>query len=157
VAKVDLTTESSMAYDHIKDALRRLGARVFESRPNYIELTARVGTLELTKQVLVDSDPYVESSEPRACFIPFRLRAAEGDVWYPVFDGALIAVPGPYGTTIAMQGSYRPPIGIPGEVADAAVLHYLAEQSLTSLLMRAASALRDAASGTRDLIGHPYS
>lgn len=86
-----------------------MGVRVFESRPHFFELSAKVGSLELTKEVLVDADPFVESTQPPACFVPIRLRAAEGEAWYPVFDGALVLVPKPHGTTAALQGSYRPP------------------------------------------------
>lgn len=157
MAKVHLTTECPLEYEDLKHALHRMGSRVFESRPNCVELSAKVGSLELTKQVVVDADPYVESTQPPACFVPFRLRAAEGEVWYPVFDGAIVLVPRPHGTTVALQGAYRPPIGLAGQVADSAALHHLAEQSLMNLLTRAAGHLRHAVSGARDLIGHPYS
>lgn len=157
MAKVHLTSDCELEYGEIKHALRRMGVRVFENRPQYVELSAKLGSLELTKQVVVDADPYVESTQPPACFVPFRLRAAEGEGWYPVFDGALVLVPQPHGATVALQGSYRPPIGLAGQLADSAALHNLAEQSLMNLLLRAVGHLRHAVSGVRDLIGHPYS
>lgn len=155
--KVHLTTDCQVEYEETKHALHRMGARVLESRPNCTELSAKVGSLELTKQVVVDADPFVESSNPSACFLPFRLRAAEGEAWYPVFDGALVVVPQLKSIKIAIQGTYRPPIGFVGQLADSAALHTLAEQSLMNLLTSAAGHLTHAVSTGRDLIGHPYS
>lgn len=155
--QVHLTTNCGLDYEETKRALHRMGARVFESRPNCTELSAKVGSLELTKQVLVDADPFEESSNPRACLLPFRLRAAEGEAWYPVFEGALVVVPQPESIKLALQGTYRAPIGFIGQLADSAALHNLAEQSLMNLLRRAAEHLSHAVNSARALIGHPYS
>jgi len=157
VPQVHLTTDCRLKYEEAKHALHRMGARVFESRPNCIELSACVGSLELTKQVLVAADRFRESDNPPACLLPFRLRAAEGEAWYPVFEGALVVVRQPESIKLALQGTYRPPIGVAGQLADSVALHTLAEQSLMNLLTLAAEHLRHAASSGKDLMGHPYS
>jgi len=157
VPQVHLTTNLQLKYEETKQALELMGAQVFECRPNSIELSAKAGSLELTKQVLVDAGALEESSNPPACLLPFGLRAAAGEAWYPVFEGAVVVVHQPESIKLALQGTYRPPVGFAGQLADLAALHILAEQSLRNLLTCVAGHLIRAVSSGRDLIGHPYS
>lgn len=156
---IHLTVDSPLDYFATKRALYRMGARVFESSHDITELTANVGSLELVKRVTIATGPIEESSTPAlGCLLPFRLRAADGDAWYPAFEGALVVVPQPEATiTIALQGKYHPPGGVAGQITDSVVMHSLAEKSLAGLLEGVAEHLREAVTAAEGLIGHPFS
>lgn len=159
VPTIHLTVGLSLDYLAAKRALYRMGARVFESEQGIAELSATVGSLKVAKRVTIASRPIEESTMPSpGCLLPFRLHATDGSAWYPAFEGALVVVPQPEATIkIALQGRYRPPGGLAGQVTDSVAMHTLAEESLTGLLEQAAEHLQQAVHAAEDLIGHPYS
>lgn len=78
--------------------------------------------------------------------VPVSWRAAEADVLFPVFAGEVQARRLPDGRTeLALVGSYRPPLGPVGELADQAVMHWVASRALAGFLQRVGELLAGAA------------
>ncbi len=63
---------------------------------------------------------------------------------FPQMDAELMIEPiGPDLTQLTFQGSYTPPLGLPGRLLDRWVLHRVAEASVKNLVDRIAKALRE--------------
>jgi hypothetical protein len=89
--------------------------------------------------------------------VPFNIKAAHGAGWYPIFEGDLEVVPAGGGSVeIAMEGRYRPPVSWLGELADAVVLHKLAEESLGRFFDEVVERLHLKAMSSTELAGHPF-
>jgi hypothetical protein len=89
--------------------------------------------------------------------IPFRLKAAKGEGWYPMFEGDLEVTPASGASVeMAMEGHYRPPVAWLGELADAVVLHKLAEEALGRFFDEAVDRLYLRAMSRAELAGHPF-
>lgn len=76
--------------------------------------------------------------------LPLRLEATGPSALFPRLDADLDITPLEDGRTrLTMRGSYAPPLGRVGEMADRMLLHRLAEKALQGLLDRIATLLRN--------------
>jgi hypothetical protein len=156
---VHLAAQVAGGFEQANRVLRRMGRRILATDGEHAELRAYFGSLQLAKKVVVDVGPLEESAPPlAACVLPFRLRAAEGESVYPVFEGHLELLSlSPDVLEVALEGRYRPPAGFLGEIADAVAFHSFAQRSLSGLLEQIADQLRKGLADSEDLIGHPFS
>ena len=97
------------------------------------ELGFKLGEKRIERQI------EVTLGSPRrtagATLIPIRWRAAASSSLFPVLDGQLeIAGLGAASTQLGLSGSYDPPLGLVGKVADRALLHRVAEVTVKEFL-----------------------
>ena len=79
---------------------------------------------------------------PRGTIIDVQWQAADGSGWFPVMQADVtLSALGPCWTHIEFNGSYMPPGGLPGRVADRLVLHRVAEHVVRLVLTRLADTL----------------
>jgi hypothetical protein len=62
--------------------------------------------------------------------LPFHVEADGGEGWFPVFEADLEVVGGHRGVSVALDGSYRPPGGPLGAIADLVALHRVADDAI---------------------------
>ena len=79
---------------------------------------------------------------PRGTIIDVQWQAADGSNWFPVMQADVtLSALGANWTHIEFNGTYMPPGGLPGRVADRLVLHRVAEHAVRLVLTRLADSL----------------
>ena len=79
---------------------------------------------------------------PRGTIIEVQWQAADGSTWFPVMQADVtLSALGASWTHIEFNGTYLPPGGLPGRVADRIVLHRVAEHAVRLVLHKLADAL----------------
>lgn len=92
-----------------------------------------------------------------AATVAVRIEAVEHERWFPVLEGELEVIPLPGEVVeVALDGEYHPPGGVLGELADLALLHQLARETMhryfeatTARLLERCAERRSRASGVR--------
>jgi len=73
----------------------------------------------------------------RGTVIDVQWQPADRSGWYPVMEGDVtLSALGGERTHVEFNGSYAPPGGAPGRVADRLVLHHVAEHAVRLVLTR---------------------
>ena len=99
----------------------------------------------------------VEVSEPRhftgATLLSLRWQSASASGLFPTLDGQLEIAPiGPASTQLGLSGSYEPPLGALGRVADRALMHRVAELTVKDFLDRIGERLAHTAAAVPDAV-----
>jgi hypothetical protein len=134
----------SRSYREVRDALIADAVAIFrqatraEAARGDARLRADVGPLELAADVVLEVDPLVEDAtrllEPKSR-LTLRWRAARGAGWFPVMDATLFVYPlAGHETQLELRGTYAPPLGALGAIADSLSLHRVAEASVSRLM-----------------------
>lgn len=78
------------------------------------------------------------------CELDFSWRARSAPALFPSLSGQLVAHPvGPEETQLALFGTYQPPLGALGGLADAVLLHRLAEAAVHRAVHELAARMLD--------------
>jgi hypothetical protein len=78
----------------------------------------------------------------RGTVIDVQWQPADWSGWYPVMQGDVsLSALSSARTHVEFNGSYTPPAGVPGRVADRLMLHHVAEHAVRLVLTRLAEEL----------------
>ena len=92
----------------------------------------------------------VARRHPRGTIIDVQWQAADGSTWCPVMQADVtLSALGAAWTHIEFNGSYLPPGGLPGRVADRVVLHRVAEHAARLVLTRLSHSLTGVGGASR--------
>ena len=84
--------------------------------------------------------------QERGTVIDVQWQAAGATAWFPVMQAdVLLSALGASWTHVEFNGSYVPPGGTPGRVADRLMLHHVGEHAVRLLLMRLVDELKGVA------------
>jgi hypothetical protein len=82
--------------------------------------------------------------QPRVILVPIEWRAARAAALFPELSGVIeIAGIGPRTTQVGLSGSYDPPFGLAGKLADRALMHRVAELTVKNFVDAVARRLSD--------------
>lgn len=102
------------------------------------KLHAHVGPIDLTAGVTIEIGPMDETTLPSnrpALRIPITWHASKTTRAFPVMRAELTVYPlTATETQLELEGSYEPPLGAIGAALDTALLHRIAEVSVTQLV-----------------------
>jgi hypothetical protein len=88
--------------------------------------------------------------QPRGTIFDVQWQPVDGSRWFPVMQADVtLASLGANHTHVEFNGSYDPPGGAPGRVADRLVLHHVAEHAVRLVLTRLVEQLTVVAGGVR--------
>ena len=108
-----------------------------------IELTARVGIAGVSKLVQVQAIELAESTGSAGLAIRWQ-ATGPGSSLFPVLDADIRLTPaGEQATLLALTGTYRPPLGLVGEVLDRAILRTVAAATVGNFISRLAEAIAE--------------
>jgi hypothetical protein len=106
-----------------------------------IEVTgvSRVGALGVSRVVRVQARDLAEREGSAGLAIRWEVTGPGGGL-FPVLDADIRVHPaGEQGTLLALQGTYRPPLGALGQALDRAILHRVAAATIRNFLHRVAA------------------
>ncbi len=82
--------------------------------------------------------------QPNVILVPIEWRAAKAAALFPELSGVIeIAGIGPAATQVGLSGSYDPPFGAAGKLADRALMHRVAEVTVKNFVDAVARRLSD--------------
>lgn len=157
MALVHLVTHRPVGFRDVSRVVHRLGDEAF-TETGQVELRVRVAGIELVKRVAVQVGEIQETHEPLVCLVvPLRIRALEETDVFPTFEGDLEMVALSHDRVeFALEGRYQPPGSWVGGLIDAAALHALAEDSLTTFFRDLVDRLYHEARCSSETTGVPY-
>jgi len=97
------------------------------------EIGFEVASRRVTRQIDVElGDPV---RQPRVILVPIEWRAAKAAALFPSLSGVIeIAGIEPATTQVGLSATYEPPFGLPGRLADRALLHRVAEVTVKNFV-----------------------
>ena len=97
------------------------------------ELGFEVASRRVSRQIDVQlGDPV---RQPRVILLPIEWRAAKAAGLFPSLSGVIeIAGITPATTQVGLSATYQPPFGLPGRLADRALLHRVAEVTVKNFV-----------------------
>jgi hypothetical protein len=99
-----------------------------------------LGSVRVARRVVVRTGPVIRHR--RDCVLPLWWHGEAHPDRYPVLFGVLkLSRLAPRRTRLTLRARYDPPAGVAGELADRAVLHWVAETSVGAFLERIAGVL----------------
>jgi hypothetical protein len=157
MALVHLVTHRPVGFRDVSRAIHSLGEEAFTGAEGS-DLTVHLGGLELAKRVAVEVGEIEETAEPIICMVvPLRIRAVEDPASFPTFEGDLEVVAVSHDRVeFALEGRYLPPGAWLGGLIDAAALHRVAEDSLTTYFRDLVDRLYREARYSSETTGVPY-
>ena len=129
----------------VEEAAERAGSRAGEI---VHRLRTESGGIGVTVEIALSLEPIV-ALDDEAVEMPMRWRAARHERLFPRFDGRLrlSALSGTHERTeVALVGSYTPPLGFVGDIADMLGGHAVAQAAARSLLGHVCRRIRRLAS-----------
>lgn len=108
-------------------------------------LLAKVGLnvagVPVYKKVKLQIGQSTTNVTSRGIMLPVSWKAVGGPPIFPQMEGTLHVEPAPGGTTLWLNARYDPPFGQLGVLIDRAVMHRMAEITMTDFVQRLAAAL----------------
>ena len=102
----------------------------------------RLGGVPVYKRVRLELGSPYPLDRSRQVALPIRWHPEGGPPLFPDMSGELVFQPfGPDRTQMTLTANYQPPIGLLGALIDRAVLHLLADATVTDFSLRLAADL----------------
>ena len=137
--------QADRSFEEAREILSRLleglsdSADIAYREGEELRLRASAGRRQIAKTVHLDVGEMVELNDQSV--VPITWEATGAPSLFPRMEAELILAPVSQSITqIALRGSYKPPLGKMGEVANRALLHRVAESTVKRFVDR----LRDA-------------
>lgn len=143
-------------YERVRDALAAEAVDIFSQATQAAARRARTVASELHVNIVgieigtdinitvrsIKTHPKKIMSPAKTC-LELEWEAAEKPHLFPFMQAELCISPlGAKETQLELKGDYRPPLGLPGRVADAVVGHRIAEASVRQFIRDVAAYLR---------------
>lgn len=155
---IHLVTQRRAGFRHLSAALIRLREEAFTGPDGIGQLRFHLGAIDLAKEVRIEVGDIEETLEPVVCaVVPVRLVAVDDPGSFPTFQGDFEMVAWNHERVeFALEGRYEPPGSLLGHLLDAAALHRVAEESLSTFFNEAVDRLYYEARCSSETIGVPY-
>jgi len=104
-----------------------------------VELDAHLSPFCISCQALVEFGPFTQiDGQMSVATLRVRWEALEHRSWFPTWSGEFEAVPrADHTTQLGFVGTYQPPMGPVGGLADAVILHRVADGALRTFFENA--------------------